>query len=46
MIFSKTTCPFCDDVKELFRSLGVEYTVLELDKEQNGPQIQQGLQER
>ena len=31
MVFSKTTCPFCTRIKQLFESLGVKYTALELD---------------
>lgn len=43
MIFSKTTCPFCRKVKELFNSLKVEYFALELDTLENGPQMQQAM---
>lgn len=45
MIFSKTTCPFCTKVKELFNSMGQECKVLELDKIANGPDIQNTLLE-
>ncbi|XP_068714521.1 thioredoxin reductase 1, cytoplasmic-like isoform X3 [Montipora foliosa] len=31
MIFSKTTCPFCKKVKDLFTSLSVVYNSMELD---------------
>ena len=31
VIFSKTTCPFCAKVKELFKSLNREYVAVELD---------------
>jgi thioredoxin reductase (NADPH) len=31
-VFSKTTCPFCAKVKELFNSLKYEYTTVELDQ--------------
>ena len=31
VIFSKTTCPFCAKVKELFKSLNHEYVSVELD---------------
>ena len=40
VIFSKTTCPFCDKVKELFRSLNMPYEALELDTMEGGPAIQ------
>ncbi|XP_060095658.1 thioredoxin reductase 3 [Heteronotia binoei] len=43
MIFSKSFCPYCTKVKELFRSLGVEYSALELDKIDDGPTIQDVL---
>lgn len=45
MVFSKTTCPFCDKVKTLFKSLNVQFEVLELDKLPNGPDVQAALQE-
>ena len=32
MMFSKTTCPFCTKIKQLFDSLKIEYQVLELDQ--------------
>ncbi|XP_048343941.1 thioredoxin reductase 3 [Sphaerodactylus townsendi] len=43
MIFSKSGCPYCSKVKELFRSLGEEYTALELDKIEDGQSIQDVL---
>ncbi|XP_046354287.2 thioredoxin reductase 1, cytoplasmic-like isoform X2 [Haliotis rufescens] len=43
MIFSKTTCPFCQKVKDLFKTLNVEYTALEIDKLDNMSAIQAGL---
>ncbi|XP_009089351.3 thioredoxin reductase 3 [Serinus canaria] len=45
MIFSKTFCPYCNKVKELFRSLRVDYYALELDVTENGDSIQQVLAE-
>ena len=32
IVFSKTTCPFCTKIKNLFDSLGFKYEVLELDQ--------------
>ena len=32
MVFSKTTCPFCTKIKNLFDSLGFKYEVLELNQ--------------
>ncbi|XP_005522123.1 PREDICTED: thioredoxin reductase 3 [Pseudopodoces humilis] len=45
MIFSKNFCPYCNKVKELFRSIGVEYYALELDATDDGASIQQVLVE-
>ncbi|KAJ7316917.1 hypothetical protein JRQ81_003079 [Phrynocephalus forsythii] len=45
MIFSKSYCPFCRKVKDLFHSLAIEYSVLELDKTDEGPSIQEVLAE-
>ncbi|XP_059712534.1 thioredoxin reductase 3 [Haemorhous mexicanus] len=45
MIFSKSYCPYCNKVKELFRSLHVDYYALELDVTDNGDSIQQVLAE-
>ena len=35
MVFSKSTCPFCTKIKQLFDSLGFKYEVLELDQTGN-----------
>ncbi|PVD24776.1 hypothetical protein C0Q70_15262 [Pomacea canaliculata] len=43
MVFSKTTCPFCAKVKDLLKSLNVEYGVLELDTLENGQAVQAAL---
>ncbi|XP_068058056.1 thioredoxin reductase 3 [Anomalospiza imberbis] len=45
MIFSKSYCPYCNKVKELFSSLRVEYYALELDVIDDGASIQQVLAE-
>ena len=45
-IFSKTTCPFCTEVKALFSSLGVEVQVLELDQDEQGADIQNALEQK
>jgi thioredoxin reductase (NADPH) len=44
-IFSKTYCPYCTKVKDLFKELGVPYGVIELDIEHDGPSIQETLVE-
>ncbi|KAK7063284.1 thioredoxin reductase [Halocaridina rubra] len=46
MMFSKSYCPFCLKVKDLFKSLNVAYTTLELDLMENGPEIQEALVEK
>ncbi|XP_064422400.1 thioredoxin reductase 3 [Latimeria chalumnae] len=45
MVFSKSTCPYCDRVKELFKSLEVEYHTVELDLAEDGSSIQEMLKE-
>ncbi|KAE8612208.1 hypothetical protein XENTR_v10012764 [Xenopus tropicalis] len=45
MVFSKSFCPYCDQVKELFSSLGAEYQSLELDECDDGAAIQETLHE-
>ena len=32
MMFSKTTCPFCSKVKQLFEQEKIKYEVLEIDQ--------------
>jgi len=46
MVFSKTTCPFCTKIKQLFDSQGFKYEVLELDQTAEGPAIQAALAEK
>jgi len=43
IIFSKSFCPFCKQVKELFKQLGVNYVALELDLIDNGAEVQTSL---
>lgn len=45
VIFSKSTCPYCVKVKNLFGQLGVEFTVVELNQIENGAALQDALQE-
>ncbi|TKY63230.1 Glutaredoxin-C2 protein [Spatholobus suberectus] len=45
VVFSKTSCPFCVQVKQLFGSLGVSYKVVELDTEADGSDIKAALVE-
>lgn len=43
VIFSKTTCPYCAKVKELFNSLNEAYVTVELDQIDEGPSIRDYL---
>lgn len=45
MIFSKSTCPFCKKVKELFKSLNVTFYAMEMDLLDNGTTIHDKLKE-
>ena len=40
VIFSKSWCPFCMKTKALFEDLSVSYTAVELDKRDDGAEIQ------
>ncbi|XP_074861249.1 thioredoxin reductase 3 [Carettochelys insculpta] len=44
-VFSKSYCPYCRKVKELFDSMGVVYYALELDLTDDGPNIQRVLED-
>merc|ERR1712106_1221281 len=46
MMFSKTTCPFCTKIKQLFNSLQIKYEVLELDEIRDGAAVQAALAEK
>merc|ERR1712098_479825 len=46
MVFSKTTCPFCTKIKQLFDSLKIKYEVLELDQISDGADVQAALLEK
>jgi len=43
IIFSKSFCPFCNQVKDLFKQLGINYVSLELDLIGNGGAVQEAL---
>lgn len=45
MVFSKSTCPFCKKVKNLFDSFQIKYLAVELDQMENGADIQATLKE-
>ncbi|XP_041457959.1 thioredoxin reductase 1, cytoplasmic-like [Lytechinus variegatus] len=43
MIFSKSYCPFCVKVKELFNGMNIKYKALELDLQDDGAELQEAL---
>uniref|UniRef100_A0A8C4UWZ4 Glutaredoxin-2, mitochondrial n=1 Tax=Falco tinnunculus TaxID=100819 RepID=A0A8C4UWZ4_FALTI len=45
VIFSKSTCPYCKMAKNLFESINVNYTAVELDMNTNGSQLQDILEQ-
>ncbi|XP_010555955.1 PREDICTED: glutaredoxin-C2 [Tarenaya hassleriana] len=45
VVFSKTYCPFCVDVKKLLQEVGVKFKAVELDTEGDGSGIQSALAE-
>lgn len=44
VVFSKSWCPYCSKVKDLFRCLKWDFKTIELDKECNGSEIQRELE--
>ncbi|KAE8021519.1 hypothetical protein FH972_007403 [Carpinus fangiana] len=45
VVFSKTYCPFCVNVKQLLTQLGANFKAIELDIESDGSEIQAALAE-
>ena len=43
MVFSKSYCPFCKRTKELLKSKGVKFEVVELDLIDNGADLHASL---
>jgi len=43
VVFSKTTCPACDQAKTVFDSLGVCYKTVELDRRNDCSELQDNL---
>ena len=43
VVFSKSYCPYCKATKALFRDMGVQPTVIELDEMENGSLVQEIL---
>ncbi|RWS22017.1 glutaredoxin-C6-like protein [Leptotrombidium deliense] len=46
VIYSKSKCPYCVKVKQLFDSLNVQFKAIELDQLENGAALQQALSEK
>jgi len=44
IVYSKTYCPFCTRVKDVFHKLKVEATIVELDNIVEGDDIQDALE--
>lgn len=40
VVFSKTTCPYCNTAKSIFTQIGVDAKVYELDRREDGPLLQ------
>ncbi|GMY13335.1 glutaredoxin [Fagus crenata] len=45
VVFSKTYCPFCVNVKQLLTQLGATFKAIELDTETDGSDVQSALKE-
>lgn len=45
VVYSKSYCPYCKQVKQLLASLGVKSKVIELDEESDGAEVQAALKE-
>ncbi|KAA8548128.1 hypothetical protein F0562_004611 [Nyssa sinensis] len=43
VVFSKSYCPFCVNVKKLLQELGVTFKAIELDTESDGKEVQAAL---
>eukprot|EP00842_Homolaphlyctis_polyrhiza_P001215 jgi/Hompol1/2094/HPOL_003560-RA len=46
VVYSKSYCPWCTKAKAILTSKGIEYTVIELDKIEEGADIQAYLLEK
>ena len=45
VVFSKTYCPYCVNVKDLLQQLGASFKAIELNTESDGADIQAALKE-
>ena len=46
LVFSKSFCPYCAKVKNLFQLHGIDYALVELDQNSEGEEIQKVLIEK
>ena len=46
MVFSKSSCPFCVQTKNLLQSQGIAFKAIELDHEASGADMQNTLQQK
>ncbi|XP_046543864.1 glutaredoxin-like [Haliotis rubra] len=44
MVFSKTYCPYCKEVKNIFKNMNVPFQCVELDIRHDGQELQDILQ--
>lgn len=45
VVFSKSYCPYCRATKSLLTHMGADHKVVELDKVDDGPELQNALEE-
>uniref|UniRef100_A0A1J3JRL1 Glutaredoxin-C2 n=1 Tax=Noccaea caerulescens TaxID=107243 RepID=A0A1J3JRL1_NOCCA len=45
VVFSKSYCPYCVEIKDLLKQLGAKFVAIELDKESDGSEVQSALAE-
>jgi glutaredoxin 3 len=45
VVFSKSYCPYCKQTKGTLNSFGADYAVFELDQLQDGPDLQDALED-
>jgi glutaredoxin len=45
VMFSTTTCPFCEKTKKVLSGMGVMYTIIDFDEDEEGPALRAELAE-
>jgi len=46
VVFSKTYCPYCTKAKNALKGIGADFEVVELDKRDDGSEIQNALHKK